>query len=124
MGPLGDATETRDRGPYAVLEVERGAGAAEVRLAYLQKVRHHPPERDPEGFKRVREAYDVLRSPRKRAEYTLLELGELSVALDPAALHESPPPPPPERYADHLLAIVLAEVDAALDDLAAGAAGG
>src|SRR5438094_8911700 len=115
MGPLGDAAETRDTDPYAVLEVDRGASAAEVRHAYRQQVRAHPPERDPEGFKRVREAYEVLRSPRKRAEITLLELGDLSVALDPAALRESPPPPPPAQYAGHLIAMALAEVDAALD---------
>ena len=121
MGPLEDAAERRAADPYAVLEVDRSASGAEVRLAYLQQVRAHPPERDPEGFKRVREAYEVLRSPRKRAEITLLELGALSVALDPAALRESPPPPPPAQYADHLLAIALAEVDAALDAQAAAA---
>lgn len=104
--------------PHLVLEVDRGASTAEVRLAYLQLVRAHPPERDPEGFKRVREAYEVLRSPRKRAEVTLLELGDLSLALDPATLRESPPPPPPEQFAEHLLAILLADVDARLDALA------
>src|SRR5438093_3461688 len=119
MGPLGDVAETRDTDPYAVLEVDRGSSAVEVRHAYLQQVRAHPPERDPEGFKRVRAAYDVLRSPRKRAEITLLELGDLSVTLDPTALRESPPPPPPAPYADHLLAIALAEIDASLDALAA-----
>lgn len=105
--------------PYTILEVDRSASAAEVRLGYLQQVRAHPPERDPEGFKRVREAYDVLRSPRKRAEIALLELGDLPVALDLAALRESPPPSPPDQFAEHLLAIMLADVDVALDALAA-----
>ncbi len=100
--------------PYAVLEVERSATAAEVRLAYLQQVRAHPPERDPEGFKRVREAYDVLRSPRQRAEIALLELGDLPAALDLAALREAPPPPPPDQFAAHLAGLLLADVDAAV----------
>jgi curved DNA-binding protein CbpA len=107
------------RNPYTTLEIDPGASPAEVRLAYLQKVREHPPERDPEGFKRVREAYEVLRSPRKRAEFTLLELGELGTTLDPEALREVPPPPLPSHYAEHLLAAALAEVDAQIDTMVA-----
>jgi hypothetical protein len=32
----------------------------EVRRAYLRQVKAHPPERDPEGFRRVREAFELL----------------------------------------------------------------
>ena len=35
--------------------------ADRVRRAYLRKVREHPPERDPDGFQRVRAAFDLLR---------------------------------------------------------------
>ena len=45
-----------------VLGVEAGATPEEVRRAYLRAVRSHRPERDPEGFRRVREAFEVLRS--------------------------------------------------------------
>jgi len=31
-----------------------------LKRAYLKKVRAHPPERDPQGFQRVREAYELL----------------------------------------------------------------
>src|SRR5437762_13014412 len=95
-GPDGRAID-----PYVTLEVDPQATVAEVRLAYLQKVREHPPERDPEGFKRIRESYELLRSPRKRAELTLPELGELSAALDADALREAPPPPLPASFVDH-----------------------
>jgi curved DNA-binding protein CbpA len=36
--------------------------AEALKRAYLKKVRAHPPERDPQGFQRVREAYDLLRA--------------------------------------------------------------
>jgi hypothetical protein len=101
--------------PYAILEVEPDATPDQVRIAYHRKVREHPPERDPEGFKRVREAYDTLRSPRKRAELTLLELRQGPGEFDLDRLRDAPPPPFPERYVNHLLAIVLADADAALD---------
>lgn len=110
--------------PYETLDVSSGATAAEVRVAYLQKVREHPPERDPEGFKRVREAYEVLRSPRKRAELSLLELRGGPQEFDLDRLHDVPPPPVPEQYARHLLAVVLADLDAALEGEAHRAATG
>jgi hypothetical protein len=54
--------------PYAVLALDRGASADDVRRAYLRLVRVHTPEADPEQFKRVRAAYETLRSPLRRAE--------------------------------------------------------
>ncbi|MGQ9675610.1 MAG: J domain-containing protein [Chloroflexota bacterium] len=104
-----------DANPYTVLGVEPDATSTEIRLAYLQRVREHAPERDPEGFKRVREAYETLRSPRKRAELTLLELRCGPAEFDLDRLHDAPPPAFPARYLDHLIAIALAETDAAID---------
>src|SRR4051812_32568459 len=53
-----------------------GAAAAateqEIRAAYLQKVRQHPPDRDPEQFEQIREAYDLLRDPKRRTELLLV----------------------------------------------------
>lgn len=46
---------------FAVLEVSSTASAEEVRRAYLRKLKRHPPERDPEGFMRLREAFDLAR---------------------------------------------------------------
>jgi len=90
-------------------------------MAYHRQLRDHPPERDPEGFKRVREAYETLRSPRKRAEMALLELRHGPAEFDLNRLRDAPPPPFPERFADHLLAIALAEVEATIDDQVARA---
>jgi curved DNA-binding protein CbpA len=54
--------------PYAVLEVSRTATLDEIKQAYFAQVRLHPPEREPEAFKRIRAAYDQLKTPEKRVE--------------------------------------------------------
>lgn len=53
--------------PHAVLGIEPGASDAEIRAAYLRKVRECPPDRRGDEFERVRDAYDALRDPRRRA---------------------------------------------------------
>jgi len=50
----------------------------DIRAAYLKKVKEHPPERSPAAFERIRDAYEVLRDPRRRALRLLL-------AVDPYA---------------------------------------
>ena len=63
--------------PRQVLEVEAEAGDEEIRAAYLRKVKEYPPDRSPREFERVRDAYDMLRDPRRRTRSMLL-------AADPA----------------------------------------
>lgn len=64
--------------PWEILGLSPEAGDAEIRAAYLAKVKQYPPDRMPEDFERVRDAYGVLRDPRRRAESLLL-------AVDPDA---------------------------------------
>ncbi len=52
--------------PYATLGLTRLATADEIRQAYFSQVRLHPPEREPNEFKRIRAAYEQLRAPEKR----------------------------------------------------------
>ena len=60
--------------PYAELGLTRAATAAEIKQAYFTLVRAHPPEREPEVFKRIRAAYERLRDPERRAEADMLLL--------------------------------------------------
>ena len=60
--------------PYGVLNIDPNATLDEIKRAYFALVREHPPERDPEGFKRIRAAYERLRDPDKRLETNLLRL--------------------------------------------------
>lgn len=79
--------------PYQILGVDRNASEAQIKAAYFAKVRQHPPERDPEGFKRIRAAYEQLRSGDERAKTDLFTL-DATATLDLATLHRSDAPPP------------------------------
>jgi hypothetical protein len=63
----------------AVLGLLGSPEQADIRRAYLRKVKEHPPERDADGFRRVREAYDFLKgnpwllTQRVRAEVVVEE---------------------------------------------------
>ena len=70
-----DAREPgRQTDPWAVLGVDVNAGDEEVRAAYIEKVRQHPPDRDQERFEQIRDAYGLLRDPRRRAEQMILSV--------------------------------------------------
>jgi curved DNA-binding protein CbpA len=53
--------------PYQVLGITRQATADAIKKAYFTKVREFPPENNPDQFKRVRTAYDALRTPEAKA---------------------------------------------------------
>lgn len=46
---------------YSALELEPGASPAEVKKAYFRLVRQFTPEKDPEHFKLIRQAYEALK---------------------------------------------------------------
>lgn len=57
--------------PYAVLGLQRGAELRQVKRAYFRLVREYPPEEQPEAFKRLRAAYEKLRTAEAKAETDL-----------------------------------------------------
>lgn len=70
--PQARTAEASPVDPYAVLAIPRTASAEEVRRAYFALVRSHPPEREPDTFKRIRAAYERLRDPEQRLETDML----------------------------------------------------
>ena len=52
--------------PREVLGIPLNAGAEEIRAAYLSKVKEFPPERFPDEFEAIRDAFESLSDPRKR----------------------------------------------------------
>lgn len=66
--------------------------AAAIKQAYRRAVAAHPPDVDPEGFRRVRDAYELLREPWARLEALLLS--RLPMTPPPAPPAEVPSPPP------------------------------
>jgi curved DNA-binding protein CbpA len=57
--------------PWEVLGLSPAADDAVVRQRYLELVRQHPPERDPERFAEIHGAYEELRNPMRRLERQL-----------------------------------------------------
>ena len=67
--------ETNDAAdPREILGISPTASEDDVRAAYLLKVKQYPPDRSPEQFERVRDAYEALRDPRRRARHLLLSV--------------------------------------------------
>jgi hypothetical protein len=58
-----------------ILGVGANAGEEEIRNAYLKKVKEFPPDRSPEEFEKIRDAYDTLRDPRRRARAMFVPAG-------------------------------------------------
>lgn len=60
--------------PYEVLGLTPDADPEAVRRRYLELVRRHSPEREPERFAAVRHAYDELRDPVKNMRKRLFDV--------------------------------------------------
>ena len=63
--------------PWAILGVDQTATDEQIRQAYLHNVRLHPPDRDQQQFERIRDAYELLRDPRRRARQLILAVDPL-----------------------------------------------
>jgi len=74
--------------PYEVLGVDRSATTAEIKKAYFTLIREHTPERDPEQFKRIREAYEQLKDASARAQTDLFTLTDPFGEFDLEALEK------------------------------------
>lgn len=74
-----------DPDPYEILGLTRQASDEDIKRAYFQQVRAHPPEREPESFRAIRDAYERLRTPERRTQTGLFLL--------------QPPPETPGRRA-------------------------
>ena len=83
-----------------LLGVDGDADERALRRAYLRAVKAHPPERDPEGFARVREAREIcLRHlPRDPAAHGLSRAASIQ-SLERASEHQESPKRSPEEQA-------------------------
>ncbi len=66
--------------PFQILGVPPDADDERIRAAYLRKVRQHPPERDPEAFRRIHQAYESIRDVRRRIAYRLFHVPDWRAA--------------------------------------------
>ena len=63
--------------PFEEARTALGLGPAEqdpavIKQAYRRAVAKHPPDVDPDAFRRIRDAYELLRDPWARAKGVLL----------------------------------------------------
>jgi curved DNA-binding protein CbpA len=75
------------RNPYLILGIDDDADDAVVETAYLDGIKRCPPERDAERFAALRQAYELLRTQRRRVTYAMYhgEPPETADILDKAA---------------------------------------
>jgi len=64
--PEAHSTQSREN-PLEILGVSAEPSDEEIRAAYLRKVKEYPPDHAPAEFERIRDAYEALRDPRRRA---------------------------------------------------------
>ena len=79
--------------PFEEARAALGLGPAEqdlaiIKQAYRRAVAEHPPDLDPDAFRRIRDAYELLRDPWARAKDMLH-----------SPLPQVPPPAPPAEPA-------------------------
>jgi DnaJ-class molecular chaperone len=57
--------------PYAILGIQKGASDGEVKKAYRKAAMQHHPDKggDPEQFKKIQGAYDILSDSEKRSNF-------------------------------------------------------
>ena len=60
--------------PYELLDVAADAGDAEIKRAYLQKVKDNPPDRNPEQFQIIHNAYESIKDHKSRISYALFNV--------------------------------------------------
>lgn len=54
---------------YEILGIEKNVTSQEIKKAYNKLLRKYPPEKEPEKYKEIREAYDTLRDEERRKNY-------------------------------------------------------
>lgn len=57
---------------YTLLDISSNAGEAEIKKAYFKKIRKFPPDKYPEEFKKIKEAYNILQNADSRKSYDCL----------------------------------------------------
>jgi len=97
--------------PYTVLGLENLSDDAEIKRAYFKKVRESPPEREPEKFREIRQAYEKL----KDAEFrSLVELFRLQTPM--AVPKRRRPVYDLKVHPEDLLRFALSVQDIAMED--------
>lgn len=71
--------------PYRILKISQKASPEEIKKAYFRLVRKYPPEKEPEKFKTIRQAYEQIKSitARTKTDFSMLKEPAGSLILPP-----------------------------------------
>jgi curved DNA-binding protein CbpA len=72
--------------PYDVLGLTTEADETQIRKRYLELVRSHPPDREPERFAAVHAAYESLRDPAERIRNQLFRIEAKTDSIEAIAM--------------------------------------
>lgn len=72
-----------DASPFGVLGIVPTLDPVAIKRAYFTALTQHPPHSDPEGFKRIRVAYEALRSRGEAAAHVLRSAIDVEAELAP-----------------------------------------
>lgn len=78
--------------PFEILDVAESATDAEIKQAYLQKVRSNPPDRDQAVFQQIQEAYETVKDENSRLNFALFNFqpADFNDLLNRAFRQETP----------------------------------
>lgn len=96
--------------PYEILEVAADATDAEIKQAYIRKVKDNPPDRDQERFQRIHDAYTSIKDYESRVSHALFAVpaADFNELLD-RALHVAQTPQVTPEHFERLLRAGLDE---------------
>jgi curved DNA-binding protein CbpA len=60
--------------PYSILGVSEQATDADIKQAYLQRVKDCPPDRDPARFREIQEAFEAIKDEDCRLRHALFHV--------------------------------------------------
>lgn len=91
--------------PFEILGIGEDCGDEEIKDAYLQATRRWSPDRFPEQFQRIRQAYEAIATRRDRVAYKLFDHTPPSAAdLKTLVLAAAQPPAVNDKQLRELLA--------------------
>ncbi|MBS3965048.1 MAG: J domain-containing protein [Methylomonas sp.] len=64
--------------PYQILGVTEQATDTDIKNAYLQAVKDHPPDRDSQRFRQIQQAFEAIKDEDSRLRHALFDFPDIT----------------------------------------------